>query len=601
MRTFIAAGVIILFIFIQLWRGGEARRTIDGDGSGYYAYLTAVFIHHTTDFTAVYEVEKERRGLDYMAHYFHKTEKGMINKYYLGTALLMLPFFLLAWLYSVITGMPADGYNILFQYSVSLAAAVYLAVGLLALKRILDLKGFSKPIQLAVLIVLLFGTNLFYYAFLHPSHSHVYSFAAIAVFLLFTTLFFRTGGNKYLMLAAMMLGVIVLIRPTNILIMLSIPFVAAESEVFQQRIKQLLQSKVVLLFFILVFLSVFMLQPVFNFIQLGEISLWSYRNEGFIFQKPALLSFLFSYRKGFFVYTPLMLLIVPAMVTLWQRSLYQFITFLAYFLSLVFMLSSWWNWFFGDSFGMRAMIDHYPVLVLPIAELIRQLSGKRVTTAIISIFLGGVIILNLVQTYQYYAGILHPDSMSKEKYWFVFFKTSDQYRHVFGSYPEAVFGPVKEESGRTFLNEMEGQSAYWTSNGVVKSAMAYSGSYVAELNQSNIYSPTLVLTGESLVPKNEELYVSISLMYKELSVQASAEALLVYAASDLQNDLVFYKTFKMKQIPDTITDQWRNAIFGFKVPAWDNEIRQVKIYIWNRQQGLFQIDDFDVNIYPVNR
>lgn len=601
MRTFIAAGVIILFIFIQLWRGGEARRTIDGDGSGYYAYLTAVFIHHTTDFTAVYEVEKERRGLDYMAHYFHKTEKGMINKYYLGTALLMLPFFLLAWLYSVITGMPADGYNILFQYSVSLAAAVYLAVGLLALKRILDLKGFSKPIQLAVLIVLLFGTNLFYYAFLHPSHSHVYSFAAIAVFLLFTTLFFRTGGNKYLMLAAMMLGVIVLIRPTNILIMLSIPFVAAETEVFQQRIKQLLQSKVVLLFFILVFLSVFMLQPVFNFIQLGEISLWSYRNEGFIFQKPALLSFLFSYRKGFFVYTPLMLLIVPAMVTLWQRSLYQFITFLAYFLSLVFILSSWWNWFFGDSFGMRAMIDHYPVLVLPIAELIRQLSGKRVTTAIISIFLGGVIILNLVQTYQYYAGILHPDSMSKEKYWFVFFKTSDQYRHVFGSYPEAVFGPVKEESGRTFLNEMEGQSAYWTSNGVVKSAMAYSGSYVAELNQSNIYSPTLVLTGESLVPKNEELYVSISLMYKELSVQASAEALLVYAASDLQNDLVFYKTFKMKQIPDTITDQWRNAIFGFKVPAWDNEIRQVKIYIWNRQQGLFQIDDFDVNIYPVNR
>lgn len=601
MRTFIAAGVIILFIFIQLWRGGEARRTIDGDGSGYYAYLTAVFIHHTTDFTAVYEVEKERRGLDYMAHYFHKTEKGMINKYYLGTALLMLPFFLLAWLYSVITGMPADGYNILFQYSVSLAAAVYLAVGLLALKRILDLKGFSKPIQLAVLIVLLFGTNLFYYAFLHPSHSHVYSFAAIAVFLLFTTLFFRTGGNKYLMLAAMMLGVIVLIRPTNILIMLSIPFVAAETEVFQKRIKQLLQSKVVLLFFILVFLSVFMLQPVFNFIQLGEISLWSYRNEGFIFQKPALLSFLFSYRKGFFVYTPLMLLIVPAMVTLWQRSLYQFITFLAYFLSLVFILSSWWNWFFGDSFGMRAMIDHYPVLVLPIAELIRQLSGKRVTTAIISIFLGGVIILNLVQTYQYYAGILHPDSMSKEKYWFVFFKTSDQYRHVFGSYPEAVFGPVKEESGRTFLNEMEGQSAYWTSNGVVKSAMAYSGSYVAELNQSNIYSPTLVLTGESLVPKNEELYVSISLMYKELSVQASAEALLVYAASDLQNDLVFYKTFKMKQIPDTITDQWRNAIFGFKVPAWDNEIRQVKIYIWNRQQGLFQIDDFDVNIYPVNR
>ncbi|HPA31612.1 MAG TPA: hypothetical protein PLV14_08440, partial [Bacteroidia bacterium] len=163
MRTFILGGVIIMFILTQLWRGGSAMRTVDGDGSGYYAYLTAVMIHHTTDFTTIYELEKSRRGLDYTAHYFHEKDGKMVNKYYLGTALMLLPFFLLASMYSFITGMPVDGYNILFQYAVSMGAAIYLALGLLATRKLLATFHIRKEVQLITLIALLFGTNLFYY------------------------------------------------------------------------------------------------------------------------------------------------------------------------------------------------------------------------------------------------------------------------------------------------------------------------------------------------------------------------------------------------------------------------------------------------------
>ena len=66
------------------------------------------------------------------------------------------------------------------------------------------------------------------------------------------------------------------------------------------------------------------------------------------------------------------------------------------------------------------------------------------------------------------------------------------------------------------------------------------------------------------------------------------------------NNLSFYKTFKIKQMPDQITNEWRPAEFGFKVPAWDNETQQVKVYFWHRNAGLFELDDFEISITVLN-
>lgn len=597
MRTFILGGVIIMFIVTQLWRGGSAMRTIDGDGSGYYAYLTAVMVHHTTDFTKIYELEKSRRGLDYTAHYFHEKDGKMVNKYYLGTALMLLPFFLLASMYSFITGMPVDGYNILYQYAVSMGAAIYLALGLLATRKLLASFHIRKEVQMITLIALLFGTNLFYYSFLHPSHSHVYSFAAIAFFALMMRRFFVEASSRSLFLSALLLGLVMLIRPTNVLVLASLPFLTGNFNTLSLRIRQLFSKPVMLLLLFVFFVSVFFIQPLFNYIQTGEWYLWSYTKEGFRFESPALYSFLFSYRKGFFVYTPLMFLIVPALFKLFQISRYYLVTFVFYFLVVALFLSSWWNWYFGDSYGMRAMIDHFSLLSIPLALFFNQLYDIRYGKAGLFLVLASLVSLNLVQTYQYHAGILHPDSMTKEKYWHIFFKTDNAYKNIFGSLPEPFYGDLNQKTSLTFLNDMETPSKFWTSNGLVTSENAYSGGTVAGLNQSNIYSPTLVLHVKDFDSTACEKYVSVSLMFKEIEANAVGNALLVYAATDLSNQLTFYKTFKVKQIPDARINEWRNAVFGFKVPAWINRTRVIKVYVWNKEAGNFQLDDFEVNIY----
>lgn len=597
MRTIIAGGAIVIFIFVQLWRQGSALRTIDGDGSGYYAYLTAVFIHHSTDFTKVYELEKSRRGLDYMAHYFHDGPNGKVNKYYMGTALMMLPFFLSAWLFSWFSGMPADGYNILFQYAVSFGAAVWLGVGLIAVVRLLGTFGFERKVQLITILSLLFGTNLFYYAFLHPSHSHVYSFAVMAVFLLCARRFLVSENKKMLHYAALFLGFVALIRPTNVLVVMALPFLAGDRMVFVEKSRWLLQHPRSLFLSVVILLSVFSLQAVFHYIQTGQLFFWTYQQEGFRFENPAMIAFLVSYRKGFFVYTPLMLLLIPALVRLFQRSHFQFFSFVAYFVLMVLVLSSWWNWFYGDSFGMRAMIDHYALLSIPLATGIQQLFQKGLMRYLLALFLPLVIALNLLQTYQYQQGIIHPDSMNKEKYWHVFLKTDPSYRHILGECPEPVFEKLRDDEAMVFMNDMESPSNFWTSNGIVTSKTAFSGHRLADMNQSNIYSPTLVLQDDLMQHADNEKYINVNLMYRESSINALEQSLLVYAATNDQNRLSFYKTFRIKQLPDTIVNSWCNASFGFKVPPWSSEVKQVKLYVWNRSAAAYQLDDIEVTIY----
>lgn len=599
MRTFIFSGVILIFIIVQLLRGGAAINTIDGDGSGYYAYLTAVFVNGSTDFTKVYEVEKSKRGLDYMGHYFHPLGEKMINKYYLGTALMMLPFFLLAWIYSTILGIPPDGYNILFQYAISLGAAFYAALGLIALKRFIESFEIEKKVSLITVAVILLGTNLFFYTFLHPSHSHVYSFAVITLFLTFSRHFFLFSKKIDFYLAAFFFGLIMLIRPTNGIVIFALPFVSGSFSNLRVRSNWLLSKPRTLIFGMILFLVIFGLQPLFNYYQTGHLMFWSYRNEGFHFDKPAFLSFLFSYRKGFFIYTPLMTLIVPAFVLLYQRSRYFFYSFFIYFIFVVYFLSSWWNWFYGDSFGMRAMIDHYSILSIPLALLIHQFSKHSFRKIALTLFLSAVVSLNMIQVYQYYIGIIHHDSMTKEKYWYVFLKTDTSYSGILGSFPEPVYAKINEKKALNYYNDMESPSKLWTSNGIQVSDQAYSGRFVAEMSQSNIYSPTLNLTSDQLFETATELYITANFMYKEFDKNAIGDALLVYAATDKNNNLSFYKTFKIKQIPDYQIYKWRNATFGFKVPAWKDSLRQVKVYVWNRQTTLFHLDDFEVNIHEI--
>ena len=93
---------------------------------------------------------------------------------------------------------------------------------------------------------------------------------------------------------------------------------------------------------------------------------------------------------------------------------------------MVYLVFSWHNWFYGGSFGCRALIQTLPLLAIPLALFIdRSFTKKIVQKIIVSITLILLISLNLFQTWQYNKNIIHYAYMNEVVYWQVFLSTKN--------------------------------------------------------------------------------------------------------------------------------------------------------------------------------
>jgi ABC-type multidrug transport system fused ATPase/permease subunit len=157
-------------------------------------------------------------------------------------------------------------------------------------------------------------------------------------------------------------------------------------------------------------------------IQTGSYVYYSYGKQRFFFNHPHIWKGLFSYRKGWLLYSPVMILSVFGFIWLKRYNKQLLVPVLAFCLINIYIVFSWWCWWYGGSFGQRALIESYAFLSLPMAACITQLGKNRLILSAILLFALGTVYLNIRQTKQYAEGILHWDSMSKELYWATFNK-----------------------------------------------------------------------------------------------------------------------------------------------------------------------------------
>jgi hypothetical protein len=94
----------------------------------------------------------------------------------------------------------------------------------------------------------------------------------------------------------------------------------------------------------------------------------------------------------------------------------------------LYILASWWCWWFGGSFGMRAMIQYYSLLAFPLAAFLHFLFQKKIRTIIAGPVILFFVYYSLLYSYKYRFWSVHYDSMSKEAYWYTFMdpKLSEQ-------------------------------------------------------------------------------------------------------------------------------------------------------------------------------
>src|SRR5262249_54914281 len=94
----------------------------------------------------------------------------------------------------------------------------------------------------------------------------------------------------------------------------------------------------------------------------GHIFVNSYVGEGFNWLKPQLFQFLFSLRRGFFVWTPIGFFVVTGLPLLFGKDRWLAAAVGAVLVADTYICASWWSWWFGAAFGTRPFADLMPLL-----------------------------------------------------------------------------------------------------------------------------------------------------------------------------------------------------------------------------------------------
>lgn len=411
--------VAVMILVARDWK--EERKVIVADVVSYYAYLPAAFIFHDIKL-------ENRESFDKGLFWPEELPDGKaVIKTSMGMSILYSPFFFMSHGIARLFGMEAYGFSPVYKIGLLVSAFFYLVIGLIFLRRIL--KAYFPDYMVALTIItIVLGTNLLNYATYDAPMTHVYNFAMINVFIWYTIQWYKNPRMWTLLPLGLLAGLITLVRPSNILIlMFFFAYGVFTWESLKQRFLLVLNKFHWFLFMALAFVLVWVPQFIYWYVVTGSFLVDSYPDEQFFWLNPHFIDGLFSYRKGWLVYTPVMAFALVGMVLLF-RKMKEFSWAIMVFMGLsTYIIVSWWCWWYGGSFGMRSFVDYYGLLAIPMALIFREIWDFRKYSKWIVVF---VVVFSLAQNNyfleKYRRASIHYDSTSKAAFWHSFWHLRPQ-------------------------------------------------------------------------------------------------------------------------------------------------------------------------------
>ena len=393
---------------------GEDKCLCGYDGYGYYLYLPHFFNEGDLDIKQEWAQHLQNEYCDGIyAYQIVRTEAGKeLNTYHLGQAFIELPSYIIGDLTARMFGYKTDGFSKPYYIVFILNALLFIFLGLLYLRKLLLLFFSDRTTAISILGVYL-ASNIYITFFLQYDLQHLYLFALNAIFLYHTIQFVRTKSTKHLVFSAIVLGLTVAIRPTQVLLAV-FPTILLLNEygirwAFFKRI---------------------WIYPVIGLIwNIPQIAYWwiiggepfvpNLHSEDIILSDPNISDFLFSYKKGWLLYSPVFLLSIHGFVVIYKRNKALFWASLIFLPLYIWVMSSWECWWYAQSYGSRVMVDIYPVLAILIGMSISAWKHHVVKT-IGYTFLIACSLLSMIQTHQGLKGYLSFENMTKQHYWYIF-------------------------------------------------------------------------------------------------------------------------------------------------------------------------------------
>lgn len=551
-------------------------RIIGGDGLGYYSYLPARYIYHDTNydfkwFNNVYNDNYIGGFSNPEDNFLVQYKEKRINKYYPGLSVLWTPFFAVAHVSAKLFGYNADGYSMPYQVAIAFASLCYLFLGLFYLRKLLQKLFNNELVALIIPIVIFYGTHLFNYTIFLNSQSHVYSFAAICVFLFFIYSYFNHSDKKttHLLLSVLCFFILISIRPLNGLIILVVP-AFMPSGFFKEKWQLHFQKKHLL---IIALLLLFIFNTsIILYTQTGSIIPYTYVNERFYFNNPKLFDVLFSYHAGLFVYVPLA--IISCFGIFYLNTKLQKILFPGILLLVLYLYSSWWYW----PITTRALIDFYPIMAIMLAAILNKAihSPKLKTSFITLLFV--LMGYHQLKSFQLRNGILDENYTHSELFWRNFFKIHKSNQYVIP--PSAITNQV------SYTEDFETNSY----SGQKTDKKAHQTSHSALLNSVQPFSSAFTYKIPDFYSKPGIKKIRFSGWYNFSDGVTVAQVILKFCN---QKDSLLFESPNYINSEVIQNNTWDYKEFGYELS--DDELKgidHIQIFVWNSElKGELYIDN----------
>lgn len=396
------------------------------DVFGYYIYLPLVFDGHDVMLRDLSYMQQltDTYGLQHNSLYqFGQSDIGIYyTRYTAGWAILHLPFYLVAEAWAALGGYERNGFSYPYMFMMLLGCYFYVILGLYVAQRVFRI-FFGKGLAGLLLLILVFGTNYLFFARNQLGVSHLYEFMLIGVFICLLHSYFKKNTHIKALALGLCFGLMVLIRPPDAVFgLMFLLWEAATLREFMARLRFWLSEK--WLHTLLIGLSAFFvlsIQLVYWHKVSGEWFINSYKNnpgEGLDLLTPYIVPFLFSFKKGWFLYTPMSALAFAGLFISLRRERNAPAIFFSCLLFL-YVISCWTTWWYAGSFSSRAAIDMYIPLFTGLGFLILRV-GKSLVRFVVYPLIAVFFVLNLFQTLQAERRIIHMYRMTRPYYLSVF-------------------------------------------------------------------------------------------------------------------------------------------------------------------------------------
>ncbi len=393
----------------------ETKEIIVSDGLVYYEYLPAMFIFQDITWEFTLNLPEDFDGTIWL----EKDKNGNKHpKTTMGVAVMQTPFFLSALAISKLLGENSYGYSPIFQFSVVFSAIFYVLAGLFFLRKIL-VRIASQEAVLITITALGLATGLMFYGPLASGHSHAPSFFLVTLFIYLIMKWHEKPTYMNSIALGVTLGLITLVRPVNALVVIIAALYQADSkQAFSQKLKLIADSWVKTLLAIFCSITVVAVQCLFWKLSVDTWFIYSYGEEGFFWLDPKFLEGFFGFRKGLFVYSPILLIALIGFFLKHQKLKPMKLALIIYFVLNAYVILSWWCWWYGGSYTHRAFIDTLAVLAIFMCVVVeRVIQSKKVSLKVgLAVFIGFCVYFNDFKIRQHLISFLHYDSMTWEAY-----------------------------------------------------------------------------------------------------------------------------------------------------------------------------------------